>query len=294
MDTHAIGAAGISAAVSSQGAELISLRDGAGEELLWQAGPEWPRHAPVLFPIVGRLSGDVLRHDGREYPLGQHGFARDKAFTWTEQSTDRAALRLTDDAETHQSFPFPFILDLFYAASGHGLSVTTRVTNPGKRPLPCGVGAHPGFRWPLADGLAKSDHVITFETQEHGQLRSVVGGLLGAPVPLPFDGRRLALSETLFQRDAMVMPDVASRSLTYSGHDADGRTVRALTVAWDGYKDLGLWSKPTTAPFLCIEPWYGMASSVDWDGEFLDKPGILVLAPGESRDFTWSVTIEAS
>ena len=32
---------------------------------------------PVLFPICGNLPGDVLPVDGVDYPLKQHGFARD-------------------------------------------------------------------------------------------------------------------------------------------------------------------------------------------------------------------------
>ncbi|MCO6403970.1 aldose 1-epimerase family protein [Aurantimonas endophytica] len=290
-ERHGISAEGISAVISDHGAELVSLRDAAGEELLWQAGPEWPRHAPVLFPIVGKLAGDALRHQGREYPLGQHGFARDRRFAWIERAADRVVLRLVDDAETRTMFPFPFLLDVTFAITGDMLTVTSRVANPGDAPLPCGVGAHPGFRWPLADGIGKTDHVIEFDAAESGIALSVEGGLLGEAKPLPFDGRTLPLTEALFERDALVMPDVASRSVRFLARAEDGSVVRALTVAWDGYKDLGIWSKPGGAPFLCIEPWYSMASPVGWNGDFADKPGILVLAPGESRDFAWSVQL---
>ena len=68
-DRFALKAEGVSAVVKAEGAELVSLKDAGGDELLWQAGPEWPRHAPVLFPVVGRLSGDTLRHDGQSYAM---------------------------------------------------------------------------------------------------------------------------------------------------------------------------------------------------------------------------------
>lgn len=290
-EKHEISAGGLRAVVGSHGAELVSLRDAAGGELLWQAGPEWPRHAPVLFPIVGKLANDTLRHEGRDYPIGQHGFARDRRFAWTERTSDRMVLRLQDDAETRAMFPFPFVLDVGFAVTEDTLTVTTCVTNPGDGPLPCGVGAHPGFRWPLVDGVAKTAHVIEFDTLETGVALSVEGGLLGEAKPLPFDGRTLPLTQTLFERDALVMPDIASSSVRFVARADDGAVLRALTVAWEGYKDLGIWSKPGGAPFLCIEPWFSMASPVGWDGEFLGKPGILVLAPGESRDFAWSVQV---
>jgi len=289
-DRHTIGTAAISATIKPEGAELTSLRDSAGEELLWQAGPEWPRHSPVLFPVVGRLAGDTLRHQGQEYRVTQHGFARDSLFAWTERSATRAVLRLVDSAETRAMYPFPFLLEMIYAVEGETLSVTARVTNPGDAVLPCGVGAHPAFRWPLAAGVAKEAHVLEFDTQETGPALAVEGGLLGEEEKLPFDGRVLPLSPALFAQDALVMPGVASRSVRFVAAGEDGVPARVLTVAWEGYKDLGIWSKPGGgAPFLCIEPWFSMASPVGWDGEIADKPGVLLLPPGESRDFTWTV-----
>ena len=293
IETHEITAEGVHAVIGDAGAELVSLRDAAGEELLWQGGPEWPRRAPVLFPIVGKLAGNVLRESGKTYTLGQHGFARDCRFTWIERSKRRCVLRLTDDAVTRRVYPYPFVLELVYEVTDATLTVTMRVTNPDEQPLPCGVGAHPGFRWPLVEGIAKTDHAIHFDRHETGTALSVTDALLGAGKPLPFDGRTLALSERLFARDALVMPDVASRSVTYAAHGPDGTIVRSITVGWDGYKDLGIWSQSGGAPFVCIEPWFSMASPVDWDGAFIDKPGILVLPPGASRDFVWRVCLDA-
>ncbi|BDA82716.1 aldose 1-epimerase [Aureimonas sp. SA4125] len=288
---YTIETAGIGATVAADGAELVSLKDAAGAELLWQAGPEWPRHAPVLFPIVGRLAGDTLHHAGKDYTMNQHGLARDSAFALVEQGPDRLVFRLTDSAASRSHYPFAFVLDMIYVASGASLSVTARVSNPGETILPCGIGAHPGFRWPLVDGIAKEAHVLEFATEETGVALSVEGGLLGAPKPLPFDGRVLPLAEAIFARDALVMPDVVSRSVRFSARSPEGETVRSITVDWEGYRDLGIWSKPTGAPFLCIEPWLSMASPVGWDGDFADKPGLMHLAPGESRDLVWRVTI---
>ena len=121
------------------------------------------------------------------------------------------------------------------------------------------------------------------ELETHSALCGRVG-LLGPEEPSPVRGWDLPLSPALFARDAVILPAVASRAVRFA---AEGGP--ALRVAWEGYRDLGLWSKPEGADFLCIEPWHGMASPVGWDGEFMEKPGILVLAAGESRDFTWSV-----
>ena len=105
----------LSATVKADGAELCSLRDAAGDEMLWQAAPVWPRHAPVLFPIVGRLKDDTLRHDGKSYRLTQHGFARDRRFAWLNRSATACRLVLHEDAETRAMYPFAFRLEIAFA-----------------------------------------------------------------------------------------------------------------------------------------------------------------------------------
>ena len=201
-------------------------------------------------------------------------------------------LELSESAATLALYPFRFRLQMIYEIAAGTLSVTARIANPGDASLPCGIGAHPAFIWPLADGVAKDAHRIEFGAAERGEVLSVQGGLLGPAIPLPGDGRVLPLSDALFRDDALVIPDVVSRSLRFVASDEVGKAVRTLTVAWRGYKDLGIWSKPTGADFLCIEPWFSMASPIGWQGEFSDKPGLMHLAPGETRDVTWSVTPE--
>jgi galactose mutarotase-like enzyme len=161
------------------------------------------------------------------------------------------------------------------------------VSNPDEVPLICGAGAHPAFLWPLREGVAKDAHRLIFPKAEPGEGRGVEGGLIGGAIPLPFAGRELTLSESLFANDAIVIPDAANRAVRFAAFDRSGRESRAVEVSWEGYRDLGIWSKPGGAPFLCIEPWCGMASPVGWQGEFAEKPGILTLAPGEAREFIW-------
>lgn len=289
-ETHEIASDRLRATVRAQGGELIALADANGPAL-WNGGPDWPRHAPVLFPIVGRLSDDTLIHQGRSYRLTQHGFARDSLFTWVERSADRAVLELRESPATLAIYPFRFVLQMIYEVAGDTLIVTSRVSNPAEVELICGVGAHPAFLWPLSEVVAKDAHCLTFPQAEPGQGLGVEAGLLTAPIPLPFSGTELPLDESLFVNDAIVIPDTANRSVRFAALDASGRERRALTVSWEGYKDLGIWSKPSGAPFLCIEPWYSMASPAGWQGEIAEKPGILKLMPGESRDFVWRATL---
>ena len=291
-ERHVIGSGALSATIAAHGAELVGLRDGEGRELMWHGGPEWPRHSPVLFPIVGKLTDDTLLRQGKSHRLTQHGLARDQLFTWIERSETHAVLELAESEATLALYPFRFRLRIIYEITDGRLSVTARVGNPGDETLPCGIGAHPAFIWPLVEGVPKDRHIVEFGAQERGEMRSVTGGLIGPAMQLPGDGRRIELSEELFRNDALVIPDVVSNSLRFVALDEAGEPSRALSFTWSGYKDLGIWSKPTGADFLCIEPWYSMASPVGWQGEFSEKPGLMQLAPGESRDFVWTVTPE--
>ncbi|HYE52802.1 MAG TPA: aldose 1-epimerase family protein [Azospirillaceae bacterium] len=287
MDRHSFGSGGIAATVAARGAELVSLRGGDGTEFLWQAGPEWPRHAPVLFPIVGRLRGDRYRHGGRDYAMTQHGFARDRTFRWLERGAEGCRLVLEDDAETRAAYPFAFRLEIAYRCDGTALSVDYRIANTGTGALPASLGAHPGFNWPLRQGVPKEAHRLEFERPEPGPLAGVEGGLLApGAVPSPVRDRTLELTEELFRGDALVFDPVNSRSVRYT---APGCPV--LEVSWRGFPQLGVWSKPSGAPFLCIEPWHGTADPVGFDGDLEDKPGMMLIPPGEAREMGMRVAL---
>lgn len=278
MDRYTLSNGYLSATVRADGAELCSLRDSEGTELLWQAGPEWPRHAPVLFPIVGRLKDDTLQHQGRTYRLTQHGFARDRRFAWLSRSATACKLVLHDDPDTRAVYPFAFRLEVAYALDDDALSWTMTVSNPGRERLPCALGAHPAFAWPLAAGIEKTAHLLEFPDAEPAPIRRVVNGLLDpAPHPTPVTGSRLALDPALFEADAVIFDTLDSSSVRYTAPGAE-----AIELAWEGFRELGVWQR-VGADFLCIEPWHGMASPADWTGPFVEKPGLMLIPPGDQR-----------
>src|ERR1051325_3797200 len=114
MNLTKIGSEALTIEVSPLGAELHSIKSKDGTEYLWQAGQRWPRHAPVLFPIVGRLKNDQLHHRGKAYPMTQHGFARDHRFSCLRHEPALCQLVLYDDPETLSRYPFPFRLEITY------------------------------------------------------------------------------------------------------------------------------------------------------------------------------------
>lgn len=287
-DIVRIASAALSAEISTLGAELQALRDEAGRDLLWDGDPTWwTGRAPVLFPIVGAVAGDVIRVGGKTYPLPRHGFARRREWALVEQGETAATFRLEDDAGTRAVYPFAFQLDLRFAIEDATLAVVATLTNTGSGELPASLGYHPAFRWPLPWAGEEDAHRITFAAPEPAPVRRLdAAGLLKPDArPTPVEGDSLTLASALFEEDALIFDRLASRSLTYG--PAGGRH---LDIAFPDMPELGLWQKPG-APFLCIEPWSGFADPQDYAGELRDKPGILRLPVGSSHCFTMRIAV---
>jgi galactose mutarotase-like enzyme len=284
---HTLRSRAIEATIAADGAELVSLKNADGLELLWQAGPEWPRHSPVLFPIVGRVKNDEYRHRGKTWPIKQHGFARDFRFDWVEQSATSCRLALVDNDATRAQYPFAFKLEVTHAVEDADLKVTFDVTNTGDELLPASIGGHPGFIWPLLPGLPKESHSLTFSHEESAPIRRIANGLLRAePQPSPIRGKVLVLSERLFDDDAIIMDRPASKSVRYAADRGP-----SIEMFFEGFPELGIWSRRGGAPFVCLEPWHGYASPAEFDGEFSDKPGLMRIAPGDTRTLSYRVRV---
>lgn len=277
----------LKARIDPRGAELQSLTDVHGHELIWSGDPAyWTGQAPLLFPIVGRLNGDELRVDGAAYPMEKHGFSRRSSFELVRHDTATALFRLTDSAATRAAYPFAFVLDVCFALTDDTLSMTAVMRNPGVTPLPASFGYHPAFAWPLP-GTERAAHEVVFEQAEPAPLRQLTRDGLVDPRPRlsPLDGNRLRLGDELFADDALIWTDLNSRRLAYGMPDGPH-----LDIAFPDTPHLGIWTKPG-AGYLCIEPWAGVADPEGYAGDFRDKPGVIEITPGAERTFRMNVTV---
>ncbi len=282
--------AALAAQIDPLGAQLSSLRDPAGRDLLWDGDPAfWNGRAPLLFPIVGTLAAGTYRLGARSYALPRHGFARGRQFAVVSATEDGALLRLQADEATLAVYPFRFALLVHFEVAQATLTVTSTVANEGDVPMPASFGYHPAFRWPLPYGGARAEHTIEFEREEPEPIRRLDGAglVLHARFPTPVSARRLNLADGLFTDDVVIFDAVRSRSVTYSA----GAGPR-LRVQFPDTPYLGVWSKPG-APFICIEPWHGMSDPVGFSADFAHKPGVFTLPPGGRRDMRMQVTLES-
>jgi galactose mutarotase-like enzyme len=286
-----IGNSQLRAEISTRGAELVRLQDETGQDLLWDADPAyWPEHAPLLFPIVGRVKNNRARVDDREYGMPLHGFARAMEFAAEDIFDERCTFSLAASDTTLRHYPFPFRLTIGYRIVQSTLEVTACISNEGETVLPASFGFHPGFRWPLPYGGDRNEHEIRFQHTEPAPIRRLHQGLLGQDKhATPIKDRRLTLRDDLFQANAIIWDELRSQQVDYGA--PGGRSVR---ISFSGMPHLGVWTVPG-AEFICIEPWHGFSSPDGFDGELKDKPGTFLVPPKGSRRFAMQVTLlEAS
>jgi len=268
---------GAEAEISVLGAELLAWRVG-GEPLLWSPDPEiWTDTAPLLFPVVGWTRGGQVRVDGKTYPLGLHGFARQSRFRVAALGDDFVRLVLEDSAQTRALYPFRFRFEVTHALEGPRLNTVLTVSNRGEGDMPYACGLHPGFVWPLPGG-AQAAHHILFEAEESPQVPVITrDGLFSMERrTVPLDGRSLVLAPELLAQEALCFLDTKSRSLTYESESA------ALDVETENFRHFALWSRPGAA-FLSIECWTGHGDPDRFAGDLFDKPSMMRLAAGATQ-----------
>ncbi|MDF9840825.1 MULTISPECIES: aldose 1-epimerase family protein [unclassified Paenibacillus] len=278
------------AVIDSLGAELVSFKLLAtGTEYIWSGDAKfWTGRSPVLFPIIGAARGGEIRAGGSTYTIGNHGFARRSEFTLVEATDTHAVFKLSQSGQTLASYPYSFNLFLTYILSGSRLEISYRVENTDEQEIHFQLGTHPAFNCPLDGQGAITDYYLEFSEQE--QLERLFlndAGLVisGKSAPVLDNEQLLPLSHELFLDGALVFRNVKSGTIALKSKLTD----KSVTVTSKGFPDLGLW-QPKNAPFVCIEPWQGIADGEDFSGELKDKTGIITLPQG--GQFNSSLTIE--
>ena len=276
--------------VAALGAELKELFHLTHQlSYLWSGDPAfWGKTSPVLFPIVGTLKNNQYSWQNRTYSLPRHGFAREKKFTLISQTADTLLFQLQADPETLQVYPFPFQLSIRYQLMEASLQVTYLVENTGTSPLLFSLGAHPAFALPIEPTVSYTDYYLEFSEPENAPIYPLTADALIAPEPKPFfnQTQQLPLHPELFYGDALVFKNLQSNQITLASHIGK----RALDFHFPNTPYFGIWSA-RNAPFICLEPWHGIADNATASGKLEEKEGICTLLPGAEFSTEWRVTL---
>jgi galactose mutarotase-like enzyme len=264
----------LSICIEELGAELSSVKNQSGLEFLWQADKEiWPRHAPVLFPIVGKLKDDCFSFNDQFYTLTQHGFARDKNFKLIQHSDSDCIFELRSDAETKKNYPFDFIFQIHYQLSHQTLRTEYKVINPSSETIYFSVGAHPGFNCPLSNEESFEDYYLEFESSSYALTELNSGLRKETKHTLELDQHKLPLSLELFEKDALVFENYQINNLVLASNKSNHR----ITLQSENWPYFGIWTKKGVQKFICLEPWQGIADKENSSQNFVRKEGIIKL-----------------
>ncbi|WP_413487917.1 aldose 1-epimerase family protein [Carnobacterium divergens] len=278
--------------ILTKGAELTSIKRKDNKiEYLWQADPKyWGRHAPVLFPFVGRLKEDRYEVDGKTYPMGQHGFARDCEFEIMHQTASTVTLKLSDSPSTKERYPYAFHLLITYTLADNTVTTAYRVENPASdTSLYFSIGAHPGFNIPLTTDTIFEDYYFSFSPRKTRTTIPLSGAYLNTPCKtLAQTNTDIALTRSLFDNDAMIYETKGENIFTIKSE----KTEHSVAVRFVDFPYVGIWSPPQTdAPFVCIEPWFGIADDMNATGKIEEKLGMQTLAPQKSFEAAFEITV---
>ncbi|MCL6604034.1 MAG: aldose 1-epimerase family protein [Paenibacillus sp.] len=280
------------AQIKSIGAELISFkRADNGCEYIWSGDAQyWTGHSPVLFPIVCAVNNGEISVDGKSYKLNNHGFARQSEFELVDASESRAVYRYSYNETTLAIYPYKFDLYITYTLNGNKLEVSYTVDNVDDKDIFFQLGTHPAFNCPLDEGGHIQDYYLEFEQKEtlerlfmnkSNQLDS------GRSEVILENEQILPLSHEMFEEGALVFRNINSGQVSLKSKQSS----KSVVLSYENFPYMGVW-QPKNAPFVCVEPWHGIADADNFTGELKDKEMVISLNPGES--FKSSLTIEVN
>ncbi len=273
------------------GGELISATSFGGFEYLWRGDERfWGKHAPILFPICGRLKNSTYTFGDKEYLMGCHGFLSESILYADKISENKISFSLSDNESTRLKFPFSFKFTVCYEAIANTLNIKTTVENTGNKILPFMLGAHPGFKLPLEDGLCSSDYFIDLGCES-----AFIHGLddekcFVSKTPTVYnikDGLYKINEDELADMGTAIFSEVSNeiKFFSYIGK-------RAIKINYSNdFKYFCIWKYPSPeAEFICLEPWSGIPQDGIKDEVFETRASMIRLCPGKKREFNISIT----
>jgi galactose mutarotase-like enzyme len=278
----------IKAFIDPQGGELTSLQY-EGREYLWQgSSSSWTGRSPLLFPIIGQSLPHGWEYKGKTIFLDNHGFARQLTFEILEEKEDFCRLGLKNSEETQKHYPFAFVLEVTYKLTESVLKVGFSVNNPQTEDLLFSIGAHPGFNCPLSSGTQFEDYYLEFNRKETISRRYKDEYLTGETSPVLKDQNRLNLNHSLFDRGAIILSGLKSDKITLKSE----KTSSSVTMNFTGFPDFGIWTmQKKNAPYVCLEPWFGVDSTQGDSADFEKKEGLIRLKKGQDFSCSYSLTL---
>ena len=270
------------------GGALSSIKDKDGVEYLWQGDPTyWSGQAPVLFPICGSVRNDTVVYENKDgsHEIGKiprHGLVRKKEFDLIDQTDNSVTFAIEDNEEMYENYPYHFRLEITYIVTGKTIRTEYKIYNKeSEKSMPYFIGGHPGFNCPLLADEVYEDYYLEFEEPE----------TCSVPKPFPKTGmldfkdrsswldnqKELGLNYDLFSYDAVTLDELESRKVALRSRKHD----KGLRLHFEEFPNLIIWSTLNKGPFIALEPWSGLSTSLEEGDRLEEKKDVRILKPGD-------------
>ncbi len=280
------------------GGALSSIKDKDDVEYLWQGDPTyWSGQAPVLFPICGSVRNDTVLYDKedgsqKEGKILRHGLVRKKEFTLVEQTDNSVTFAIEDDEEMYANYPYHFRLEITYTVTGKTIRTQYKIYNKeSEKSMPYFIGGHPGFNCPLLDDEVYEDYYLEFEKPE----------TCTVPKPFPESGmldlkdrnswlnnqKEIDLNYDFFSYDAVTLDELGSRTVALRSRKHD----KGLKLDFKEFPNLIVWSTLNKGPFIALEPWSGLSTSIEEGDRLEDKKDVKIIKPSDFDQIGFDIEI---
>ena len=280
------------------GGALSSIKDKDDVEYLWQGDPTyWSGQAPVLFPICGSVRNDTVLYDKedgsqKEGKIPRHGLVRKKDFTLVEQTDNSVTFAIEDDEEMYANYPYHFRLEITYTVTGKTIRTQYKIYNKeAEKSMPYFIGGHPGFNCPLLDDEVYEDYYLEFEKPE----------TCTVPKPFPETGmldlkdrnswlnnqKEIDLNYDFFSYDAVTLDELGSRTVALRSRKHD----KGLKLDFKEFPNLIVWSTLNKGPFIALEPWSGLSTSIEEGDRLEDKKDVKIIKPSDFDQIGFDIEI---
>ena len=280
------------------GGALSSIKDKDGVEYLWQGDPTyWSGQAPVLFPICGSVRNDTVVYENKDgsHEIGKiprHGLVRKKEFDLVDQTDNSVTFAIEDTEEMYENYPYHFRLEITYIVTGKTIRTEYKIYNKeSEKSMPYFIGGHPGFNCPLLADEVYEDYYLEFEEPET------------CSVPKPFaetgmldfkdrsswldNQKELDLNYDLFSYDAVTLDELESRKVALRSRKHD----KGLRLHFEEFPNLIVWSTLNKGPFIALEPWSGLSTSLEEGDRLEEKKDVRILKPGDFDHVGFNIEI---
>lgn len=278
--------------VKAKGAELCEISSVKNNrQFMWHADPKvWASYAPNLFPIIGSMKDDSYVFNKKTYQMPKHGFVRhNEDIKLLEQTENSLTFSLKQNKQLSEWFPFDFEFLLKYTLTDNILTLTHTVKNLDDSDMYFSIGGHPAFKCPFYEEENYIDYHLEFEHPETAKsyLLNMDNGLVTDQTKPVFNTKNtINLKPDLFNEDALIFKDLSSRKVALVSKNHG----EILNVSFPDFKYLGIWAKPN-APYVCIEPWLGIADHENTNQDITKKEGIIKLAANKTFTASYSIQI---